>query len=189
MLFSADISVTKVNYLDLEVFIENGRMCTKLFRKPTAGNSILHSTSSHPSNLISSIPYGELLRIKRNGTNENDFLISAEVSIARFKKRGYSTKLLETTLHKVQQFERKVLFEEHGKSKDEKKCRMVTTFSKGADQLRNILRKNWNLLKMDPVIGSDVPARPMITFRKARALRDMVTSSHFIQKKERIHLG
>lgn len=38
----------------------------KLFRKSTAGNTILHSFSFHPRPLVESIPYGQYLCIKRN---------------------------------------------------------------------------------------------------------------------------
>lgn len=132
--------------------------------------------------MISSIPYGELLRIKRNNTRESDFQKYAGECLERFRARGYGEQTLSGALKKANSVTRSKLLEERsvGKSSD-CKFRMITTFSDGAGELRTILRKNWNLLKMDPVIGADIPEHPMLTFRKARALRDSLTSSYIIK--------
>ena len=55
-----------------------------------AGNMILHATSAHPVNLISSIPYGECLKIKRNCSEE--VLMEEEIKrmTIRFQERGYN---------------------------------------------------------------------------------------------------
>lgn len=56
----------QVTFLHVEVFIKDHKICTRMYRKPTASNSILHANSGHPQHLKWSIPYGEMLRAKRN---------------------------------------------------------------------------------------------------------------------------
>lgn len=49
-----------VAFLDVEVFRDNdGNLGSKLYRKPTVGNSILHASSFHPQTLVKSVPYSQ----------------------------------------------------------------------------------------------------------------------------------
>lgn len=46
-----------VNVLDISIYLNpDGNMGSSVYRKPSAGNTILHATSSHPNSLIQSIP-------------------------------------------------------------------------------------------------------------------------------------
>lgn len=56
--------------------------------------------------------------------------------------------------------------------------RMITTFSENAGDLKKILRKNWHTLLSDNVIGNDLPSNPLVTFRKARSLRNELVHSY-----------
>lgn len=72
----------------LTTHLDKGRLCTRLHRKATVGNFTLHASSSHPKSLINSIPYGELLRLKRNRSNELEFQAAAKESTQCFSVRG-----------------------------------------------------------------------------------------------------
>lgn len=65
--FIGTFSRTSVNFLDLtlEGKTETGKVMTSIYRKPYAGNTILHAKSSHPKHIIRAIPYGEHVRTKR----------------------------------------------------------------------------------------------------------------------------
>lgn len=55
--------MTKVSVLDLEIVIgPDGYIAADLYHQPSAGNTLLHVTSSHPTSLIKSIPFVEYLR-------------------------------------------------------------------------------------------------------------------------------
>lgn len=48
-----------IAFLDLLLFVNDNKILTKSYRKDTAGNTILHSGSCHPSPVKGNIPYGE----------------------------------------------------------------------------------------------------------------------------------
>lgn len=56
----------QIEFLDLLIRKEKARIVTNTFRKPTAGNTLLHATSHHLWPLIGGIPTGQFLRIRRN---------------------------------------------------------------------------------------------------------------------------
>lgn len=86
--FTADISNESVQFLDVELYIINETIQTRLHRKFTAGNSVLHASSSHPHHLIRSIPYGEFLRIKRICSSGQDLELWQMDAFQRFRARG-----------------------------------------------------------------------------------------------------
>lgn len=179
--FSGHISATEVAYLDLKVFIEGGQICTSLYRKATAGNSILEAHSSHPNSLKNSIPDRELLRLKRNCTRNQDFEQAAEEAIERFKVRGYSAQLLQKTLARVAKIPNQCLLRDKKQhlADESNTFRFITTFSNESEALRQVLTSNWHILKTDLVIGSNLPDHPQITYRRCHSLKDKLVQSHF----------
>lgn len=63
-----------ISFLDtLMIKDDLGNLKTILFRKPTAGNTILRSNIFHPVPLQRAIPFGQYLCLKRICSHEEDF--------------------------------------------------------------------------------------------------------------------
>lgn len=92
--FTNTISATYCEFLDVVLEIKDNAITTRLFRKKTAGNTVLHAASQHPAPLMNSIPYGELLRARRICNNETDYKKEKQIILSRFKDRGYKNKTL-----------------------------------------------------------------------------------------------
>lgn len=64
--FTMTPSQSNITFLDVEVKVgPDGLLQSDLFRKPSAGNSILHFNSAHPRSLVRSIPFGQYLCLMR----------------------------------------------------------------------------------------------------------------------------
>ena len=61
------------NYLDVTIINDNGRLTTKIYRKPTAEPYFLPYTSDHPHRYHRNIPYSALVRAARLCSNVDDF--------------------------------------------------------------------------------------------------------------------
>lgn len=46
-----------------------------------------------------------------------------------------------------------------------------------------MIQQNWYILKNDPIIGERLPEKPLIIFRRAPNLKDMLTSSYIKESK------
>lgn len=87
--------------LDLTITIDNDKFITRNYSKPTASPFYLHAASMHPPSTIRSIPYAQLLRIRRNSTFLNDFFEPAKKILRTFKLRGYPKQILDEAFTKA----------------------------------------------------------------------------------------
>ena len=61
--FKFDFSYEKNNFLDLEIYIENGQLQSNLFVKPTNSQLLLDFQSNHPEHCKKATPYSQALRV------------------------------------------------------------------------------------------------------------------------------
>lgn len=103
-----------------------------------AGNSTLHAHSFHPSHLKSSIPYGEMLRLRRNCSCIDDWKTGRDEMVGGFGQRHYKKDSLVKTAARGELKSRESLFfpKRHDR-KSESIIRLIATFSKQESQLRH----------------------------------------------------
>ena len=182
-------STTMIDFLDIRVEIVDKCLTTRLFRKPTAGNSLLHASSAHPAPLKNSIPYGELVRAKRNCSEELTFEEEKTEMVGRFRARGYKDKTIKAAVDKAGTKSRSsLIFEKHTKKskqsvEGEEAVRFITSYSLDAWKIRKILIKHWQILKADRVIGGLLPHSVTTTYRRSRSLSDDLVHSYPLPSK------
>lgn len=94
--FTMECSQSSINFLDLMIYVDQeSTLHSSLYRKASAGNTLLHASSAHPQPLLDSIPYSQFLRLRRNCTLNTDFHKVANELRERLLVRGYSRSLLK----------------------------------------------------------------------------------------------
>lgn len=63
--FTMSHSDQSIQFLDTTVYKKDNILYTDLFVKPTDRNNLLKYDSHHPHSTIKSLPYSQLLRVKR----------------------------------------------------------------------------------------------------------------------------
>ena len=63
--FTTEWSKTQINFLDVAVSLENGKITTDLYVKPTDTHQYLHSSSCHPYNCKKGIIHSQTLHLNR----------------------------------------------------------------------------------------------------------------------------
>ena len=64
----------EIQFLDLTVYVENGFLKTKFFSKLTDNHEYLDARSSHQQAVFRSIPITVANRVRRNCTNDSEFV-------------------------------------------------------------------------------------------------------------------
>lgn len=174
-----ECSQEKINFLDLQIHADSdGTLHSSLYRKPSAGNTILQASSAHPQPFLDSIPYSQFLRLRRNCTLDADFHLAVNDLSLRLHQRGYSRSLLNKAFNKVAKLNRKDLIHSKRPSKSNQSVRIITRFSKQHTQMRALLDKFWPLLTADNMINKYIKPFPEITYRWAPSMKDRLVTSH-----------
>lgn len=86
--FTMQCQSVRIPFLVVEIYVQDdGSIATTLYRKPTAGNTILHAQSSLPPVLVNCIPYRQLWH---HCTDGNKFQCHTKSLQMRLLARGYS---------------------------------------------------------------------------------------------------
>lgn len=175
-----EFSHTQISFLDLKISKDlNGDLHTSIFRKPTDRNTILKADSFHPPWLIKNIPYGQFQRLRRICDSDEDFELNAQEMTDRFLKRGYNDKTIHAAYNRAKSLPREQLLD---KKQDNAQCPnqvyFVTQYSSEAHKIKQIIKKNWDILTSDVSLREALPDSPTITFRRAPTLSDKLVRSH-----------
>ena len=71
--FTAQWSRTQINFLDVTDFLENRKIKTDFYVKPTDTHQYFHSSSCHPYHSKKRIPYSQTLRYNRVYSDSRSF--------------------------------------------------------------------------------------------------------------------
>ncbi|XP_069600613.1 uncharacterized protein [Ranitomeya imitator] len=122
------ISNSSTSFLDLRIFVQGNKLVTDLFRKPTATNALLEFNSFHPWHTKVGVPTGQFLRIRRNCTRDQDFLMQARDLTDRFRQRSYPKRVVATAFQRARQHDQASLLIPVGRSR-ESQTRFITDYN------------------------------------------------------------
>lgn len=182
------MSQSMVDFLDLTIKIEDGRLSTTLFRKPTSTNSLLHFRSFHPPHIKKGIPTGQFLRIRRNCTDDQTFQHHAKDLTKRFRERDYPHPLISQAYRRVKGSEWSDLLQVKSRMED-KSLRFITPYNNQWSDLRRVLDNRWCILQLYHRLKGKFTDRPLLTAQRAPSLRDILVESHFSRPTTRLNRG
>lgn len=91
----------EINFLDVNVYRRNDRLETKVYFKMTDRNSYLPTSSGHHPLWLKNIPKGQIMRVRRNCSEDDNFILQSKTLTDRFEARGYDPHFLEKVVEEV----------------------------------------------------------------------------------------
>ena len=149
--FTANYSKEKVEFLDVQVIAENGKLVTDLYVKETDTHQYLEASSCHPYHCKRAIPYSQALRLNRICSESSRFDMRCNELESWLSKRGYKEKMVREQVLKARRLQRdNLLDKKKGESKSgESKLVLNVTYHPDFKAIRNILNKIHVLLNQD----------------------------------------
>jgi hypothetical protein len=95
-----------VNFLDLNVFIKNGKLHTNVYQKQLNNYAYLPFHSYHTIAQKRGFIKGEAIRYARICTSETDFALMVKLFTLRLQRRGYPLSFIKRSLGQVQHKDR-----------------------------------------------------------------------------------
>ena len=175
--FKFEFSTEKVEFLDLVISIENGKLATNLFIKPSNQQLYLDFNSNHPDPCKEGIIYGQALRVLERCSKIEDSESHLTNLKAKLSARHYPEELIETKFQKAKANSRSSLIHKNRKNhlREDKNVRMIFTYNKGNPPLHKWVREAKKFLLKDEK-AKDLGNRIQICFKQPRNLRSMVTN-------------
>ena len=179
---SYQISNTSIDFLDTTVYIKNRKLHTTIFTKSTDKQNYLHYQSEHPLQLKNSIPFRQILRIKRIWSEAKEFIRNCHKMLSKFIQRGYPVNITQEAYHKSSLWSRKDLLE-NKKKKPSSRIPLVVTYNRTLPRLGPIINKHWHILQLDPKMAEKFSERPVLEYRQCKNLRDLIGSNKISNNK------
>lgn len=170
--FTMTSSLTEVQFLDTLVYRTEEGFKTDLYTKPTDRNNLLLYSSHHPKPMLQSLPYSQLLRVKRIVDDPEKRTKRLDEMCEKFHERGYPRSLIKKHRKNVDTLNKNSLVGDKKDTSTEPRITFVTTYSGVSDSIRNLIRKEWHILgdALTNVKEFEIP--PRIAYRRKKNVKD-----------------
>lgn len=174
--FKCNYSQEKVEFLDLVISKENGKLKTNLFIKPSNLQLYLDFHSNHPMHCKVGIIYGQALRIVERCSDEGDVHPHLENLKGKLLCRNYPENLIDQQFSRAKKKTRREIIYQKRRPKNAKdeKVRLIFTHNEGNPPLHQWLRETRKLLVRNEKarkLGDNI----QIAFRQPRNLKNLAT--------------
>ena len=144
-------------FLDLNIFVENGKIRTDLYRKETDKPRALLPSSAHPNHITSNIVYSMCFRLLRICDTEELFEErAAELKNDFLLPRGYKSRLVEAQFDRVRKLpgenykeKRKLALEKRVKKNSSDRVIGVFDFNPVLPNISSVFNKHWRTMVSD----------------------------------------
>uniref|UniRef100_A0A8C5PB27 Reverse transcriptase domain-containing protein n=1 Tax=Leptobrachium leishanense TaxID=445787 RepID=A0A8C5PB27_9ANUR len=175
----SNISPTQVNFLDLTIYVEDSEIKTRTFFKAVQTNNYIPTNSGHYPPWLKAIPKGQLLRIRRNCTDVEQYLHQAEKLIDQFEEKGYNNVFLDEMKKEVLKSSRDSLLQyKHREDEEYKEIPFIMDYNINNKLIKKSIEKYWPVLTNDPILNSILPEKPKIIFRGGNNLSSDLVHSY-----------
>ena len=185
--FTIEYSATEIPFLDTLTYLDNNKIKTRLYKKPSNKKQFLAYNSEHPKHVKNSIPYAQGLRYRR--IIKEDIILNDELNILKnnFIGRGYPENLVNQKLSLAKNIDRKqTITYKSNCLQDIDFTPLVLTFSNIFNNniklnIYRIISRIWSeLILMAPELNTI--KKPKVIFKRCSSIGNSLESSHFPPK-------
>ena len=180
--FTSEISDSSLSFLDIKISIQSTSpsLHTTVYYKPTDAHSYLLFSSSHPPAMKESIPYSQFLRLRRLCSSSEDYAKEAAAMTTFFSSRGYPQATVQAALARAKSIPRQQLLQDKAKVATNNDRSIATlTYHPHNIPVKNILLRNFTILKEDPTLQTTFALPPLVAFKRDKNLGDHLMHSAF----------
>ncbi|XP_069466482.1 uncharacterized protein [Ambystoma mexicanum] len=186
--FTMEVGDPSLHFLDVSLQIKEGHIDTTVYHKPTDVNNLLHFSSFHPKPMLKSLPFSQMLRLKRIISDPAGLDSECSFLVERFGSRGYPDTITGEARNRSETFTKEQL--RIPKVKDKSTPLLyISKYSRQSFQISKTLRKNWTILHNDPSLLKLFPKAPMMAFKRGHNLKDKLVRAERPPKDKQLVLS
>ena len=173
-----NLFITSVNpfhpALDIKLSINDNGLSTSVNYKPTNSHNYLLHSSSHPQHVKNAIPFSQFLRLWRLYSDESDFDNKCEKMCQFFKNAATLTPLQPQANIAPKKSTEIPHYKLHRAKKPTEFHSLLPTIHKTL-QWKNVILKNFKVLRNDPKTKHIFTLSPLISFKRDKNLRYLLS--------------
>jgi hypothetical protein len=182
--FTAEVSLTSVDFLDVHVTRTTQGLTTSVFSKPTDAHLYLHYTSNHPTSTKNAIPFSQALRFRKICSTLPIFDEQVKFLVQHFVKRGYPRTSLDLAVSKARAVSRDTLLVTNP-PRTSNKVVAVTTYGVRNFPLKQTIHDTIGVLESHPGTAAIATQGFLSARRQPPSLRTMLVRSRFCTNPKR----
>ena len=173
--FKYEFSYSKIVFLDLEIFKEDGKLRTSIHIKPTNKQLYLDFNSNHPMHCKKSIPYSQALRVVERCSSPMERDAELDDLKEKFKGRNYPCSLIDEKFEKAKSKDRRnLIFQKRkNKQKEDDKVRLILTHTQANPPIHQWMRECKSVLIRNDR-AKDIGKRMQIGYKQPKNLQQLV---------------
>ena len=168
------ISTKSIEFLDVRVHLNGGKLDTDVYTKPTDSKAYLHFSSDHPEYMKKSIPLGLAMRAKRICSSNQGFTRQTQDICKNLCNRGYPRLLVNDRLKRVEGMDRGDLLDGSTKKRGKQGVPLVITFSSYLPNISKILKEKRHLLARSDRLKRIFDDGVFVSYRRGTNLKDIL---------------
>lgn len=115
------------------------------------------------------------MRIRRNCTQDTDYLNQATVIKERFVEKGYNAPDLDLLIDKIRSTSQECLLEPRTRPPNQQhEWGFISGYHEQYKDIEAIFKKHWGILTIDKVLNPVLPSAPPFIYRKASYFGDHI---------------
>ena len=163
-------------FLDVKVTKkEDGNWKTELYIKPTDCTRYLHTQSDHPRHVKEGIAKGQVRRLRRICSEEEDYWKYSKVVERKLVSQGYGVNAVRRQIREGSKMGRKAALERAEVKRDDR-VNFVITHSSYLPNVNNILKRHSGYLKENG-LEEFVGEAPRLSLRRGKNIGDLVVNA------------
>ncbi|CAJ0958430.1 unnamed protein product [Ranitomeya imitator] len=184
--FTLTQSTIQIQFLDTLVYKAGNKLETDIFIKTTDRNGLLAFDSNYPRKMVGSLPWSQLLRVRRIVSDEERVDSRLNEMCNKFISRGYPAREVIKYKNKANSCSRLSIRNKTRVESTTDRIPFVSTYNSASSRVGNILRRHWSLLQRGLPFVPKFEAPPMMSFRRGRNFRDKLVKSDIGTSKRSI---
>ena len=162
-----------ISFLDTSLIVQDGKIYTDLYKKPTDRNQYLLPSSCHPPHCVKNIPFSLAMRIVRICSLPDKRDERLEELRKLLRERNYREGMVDAAIKKARAVPRDQALRYVAKQVTHTRPIYSVTFDSRLPNISAILHKHWrSMTKMDPYLQDVFPKPPLTAYRRQRNLKD-----------------
>ncbi|XP_041424662.1 uncharacterized protein LOC121395364 [Xenopus laevis] len=188
--FTMESSQHEINFLDINIKIDENKIYTNLYRKTMDRNNLLHRKSFHNPKTLNAIPKGQYIRARKIASTETAFNQASKELTKRFVNRGYPAGHLSKVQQEVQKLTRQdLLSPKQQKTRDTDRLTFVSKYDKRSRSIENVIKRYWPILQHDPKYGPIFSIPPRFAYKRGKTIRDILCQNTAPKNEDKVFKG